>query len=51
METLQLSRGDVVRVEGKERKQTALIVLNDDNLDDRSARINRISRNNLLVRL
>lgn len=51
METLQLFRGDTVLVKGKKRKDTVLIVLADDDLDDGSARINRAVRNNLRVRL
>lgn len=51
METLQLFRGDTVLVKGKKRKDTVLIVLADDELDDGSARINRTVRTNLRVRL
>lgn len=51
METLQLFRGDTVLIKGKKRKDTVLIVLADDDLDDGSARINRTVRNNLRVRL
>ncbi|RPA77981.1 AAA ATPase [Ascobolus immersus RN42] len=50
METLQLFRGDTVLVKGKKRKQTVLLVLADDELDDSSARLNRVARNNLRVR-
>jgi hypothetical protein len=50
METLQLFRGDTVLVKGKKRKDTVLIVLADDDLDDGSARINRVVRNNLRVK-
>ena len=51
MKTLQLSRGDVALVKGKKRKDTILIVLLDDKLDDGFARINRVGRNNLRVKL
>ncbi|RPB29759.1 AAA ATPase [Terfezia boudieri ATCC MYA-4762] len=51
METLQLFRGDTVLVRGKKRKDTVLIVLADEDLDDGLARINRVVRNNLRVRL
>jgi len=51
MEMLQLFRGDTVLVKGKKRKDTVLIVLADDDLDDGSVRINRVIRNNLRVRL
>ena len=50
METLQLSRGDTVLVKGK-GKDTVLIILADENLDDGSARINSVGRNNLRVGL
>jgi hypothetical protein len=50
MDTLQLFRGDTVLVKGKKRKDTVLIVLADDDLDDGSARINRVVRNNLRVK-
>ena len=50
METLQLFRGDTVLVKGKKRKETVLIVLADDDLDDGSARINRVVRHNLRVK-
>lgn len=50
METLQLFRGDTVLVRGKMRKDTVLIVLADDDLDDGSARINRVVRHNLRVK-
>ena len=50
METLQLFRGDCVLVKGKKRRDTVLIVLADDDLEDGNARINRVVRNNLRVR-
>ena len=50
METLQLFRGDTVLVKGKKRKDTVLIVLADDALDDGSARMNRVVRHNLRVK-
>ncbi|MBE3050378.1 hypothetical protein IMZ48_49365 [Candidatus Bathyarchaeota archaeon] len=50
METLQLFRGDTVLVRGKKRKDTVLIVLADEELDDGSARINRVVRQNLRVK-
>jgi hypothetical protein len=50
MDTLQLFRGDTVLVKGKKRRDTVLIVLADDDLDDGSARINRVVRNNLRVK-
>lgn len=51
MELLQLFRGDTVLVKGKKRKDTVLIVLADDEMDDGVARVNRCVRNNLRVRL
>lgn len=50
MDALQLFRGDTVLVRGKKRKDTVLIVLADDELDDGSARINRVVRHNLRVK-
>jgi transitional endoplasmic reticulum ATPase len=50
MEALQLFRGDTVLVKGKKRKDTVLIVLADDELDDGSARMNRVVRHNLRVK-
>lgn len=37
-------------VKGKKRKDTVLIVLADDDLDDGSARMNRVVRHNLRVK-
>lgn len=51
MELLQLFRGDTVLVKGKKRKDTVLIVLADDDMEDGVARINRCVRGNLRVRL
>lgn len=51
MEILGLFRGDTVLVKGKKRKDTVLIVLADDDLDDGMARINRVVRTNIRVRL
>lgn len=51
METLGLFRGDTVLVKGKKRKDTVLIVLADDDLEDGMARINRVVRANIRVRL
>ena len=50
MNTLQFKGGDVVLVKGKKRKNTVLIVLEDDKLDNRSAGINRVVRQNLRVK-
>ncbi len=51
MEKLQLFRGDAVLVKGKKRKQTVLIAMADDDLDEGMCRMNRVSRNNVRVRL
>lgn len=51
MELLQLFRGDTVLVKGKKRRDTVLIVLADDDMEDGVARINRVVRSNLRVRL
>ncbi|ANZ77424.1 BA75_04399T0 [Komagataella pastoris] len=51
MELLQLFRGDTVLVKGKKRKDTVLIVLADDDIEDGACRVNRVVRNNLRVRL
>ncbi|CCH63064.1 hypothetical protein TBLA_0J00640 [Henningerozyma blattae CBS 6284] len=51
MDKLELFRGDTVLVKGKRRKDTVLIVLIDDDLDDGSCRVNRIVRNNLKIKL
>ncbi|CCE61403.1 hypothetical protein TPHA_0A03260 [Tetrapisispora phaffii CBS 4417] len=51
MDKLELFRGDTVLVKGKKRKDTVLIVLIDDDLEDGMCRVNRIVRNNLRIRL
>lgn len=51
MDILQLFRGDTILVKGKKRRDTVLIVLIDDELEDGMCRINRVIRNNLRVRL
>lgn len=51
LEKLQLFRGDTVLVKGKKRHDTVLIVLADEELADGVARVNRVVRGNLRVRL
>ncbi|KAH3663658.1 hypothetical protein OGAPHI_005059 [Ogataea philodendri] len=51
MELLQLFRGDAALIKGKKRKDTVLIVLADDDIEDGVCKINRVARNNLRVRL
>ncbi|KAF9974863.1 AAA ATPase cdc48 [Actinomortierella ambigua] len=51
MEKLQFFRGDMVLVKGKKRRDTVLIVLADDTVEDSKVRINKVVRQNLRVRL
>uniref|UniRef100_A0AAR2KM96 vesicle-fusing ATPase n=1 Tax=Pygocentrus nattereri TaxID=42514 RepID=A0AAR2KM96_PYGNA len=51
MEELQLFRGDTVVLRGRKRRQTVCIVLTDDTCGDERVRMNRVTRNNLRVRL
>lgn len=51
VEKLELFKGDTVNVKGKKRKETVLVVMVDDDIDDGSIRINRVVRKNLSVRL
>ncbi|KAG9066045.1 AAA ATPase cdc48 [Linnemannia hyalina] len=51
MEKLQFFRGDMVLVKGKKRRDTVLIVLADDSIEDSKVRINKVVRQNLRVRL
>ncbi|MEQ2167255.1 hypothetical protein GOODEAATRI_002233 [Goodea atripinnis] len=47
----QLFRGDTVVLRGRKRRQTVCIVLTDDTCGDERIRMNRVTRNNLRVRL
>ncbi|XP_051559504.1 transitional endoplasmic reticulum ATPase-like [Myxocyprinus asiaticus] len=51
MEELQLFRGDTVVLRGRKRRQTVCIVLTDDTCSNERVRMNRVTRNNLRVRL
>lgn len=51
MEKLGLFRGDTVLVKGKKRRDTVLIVLADDDIDETKVKVNKVVRNNLRVRL
>ncbi|KAJ3303931.1 AAA ATPase cdc48 [Kappamyces sp. JEL0829] len=51
METLQLFRGDTVLLKGKMRKDTVLIVLADDDIENNKIRVNKVVRTNLRIRL
>uniref|UniRef100_A0A671XA83 Transitional endoplasmic reticulum ATPase n=1 Tax=Sparus aurata TaxID=8175 RepID=A0A671XA83_SPAAU len=48
---LQLFRGDTVVLRGRKRRQTVCIVLTDDTCGEERIRMNRVTRNNLRVRL
>ncbi|KAM7418850.1 hypothetical protein PAMA_016124 [Pampus argenteus] len=50
-EELQLFRGDTVVLRGRKRRQTVCIVLTDNTCGDERLRMNRVTRNNLRVRL
>ncbi|KAM8772236.1 transitional endoplasmic reticulum ATPase isoform 1-T1 [Acanthopagrus schlegelii] len=50
-EELQLFRGDTVVLKGRKRRQTVCIVLTDDTCGEERIRMNRVTRNNLRVRL
>jgi transitional endoplasmic reticulum ATPase len=41
METLGLFRGDTVIIKGKKRRDTVLIVLADDDMENNKARVNK----------
>ncbi|KAI3644208.1 hypothetical protein MP228_010372 [Amoeboaphelidium protococcarum] len=51
MEKLELFRGDTVLVKGKKRRDTVLVALADDNMEDNKIRVNKVVRQNLRVRL
>nr|XP_028573113.1 transitional endoplasmic reticulum ATPase-like [Podarcis muralis] len=51
MEELHLFRGDTVLLKGKKRRETVCIVLTDDSCQNEKIRMNRVTRNNLRVRL
>ncbi|KAI9298651.1 transitional endoplasmic reticulum ATPase [Neoconidiobolus thromboides FSU 785] len=51
MDKLQLFRGDQILVKGKKRRDTVLIVISEDDIEDNKIRINKVVRNNLRVRL
>ncbi|GAA5918339.1 hypothetical protein JCM1841_002179 [Sporobolomyces salmonicolor] len=51
MELLQLFRGDTIIVRGKKRKDTVLIVLSSEDVDEGRIQINKVARNNLRVKL
>ncbi|EGG13171.1 cell division cycle protein cdc48 [Melampsora larici-populina 98AG31] len=51
MEILSLFRGDTIIVRGKKRKDTVLIVLSSDDVDEGKIQMNKVARNNLRVKL
>lgn len=51
MELLQLFRGDTIIVRGKKRKDTVLICLSSDDVDEGKIQMNKVARNNLRVKL
>ncbi|KAG6819838.1 hypothetical protein H0H93_008095 [Arthromyces matolae] len=51
MELLQLFRGDTIIVRGKKRRDTVLICLSSDEVEEGRIQINKVARNNLRVKL
>ncbi|KAH8920517.1 cell division cycle protein 48 [Atractiella rhizophila] len=51
METLGLFRGDTIIVKGKKRKDTVLIVLSSDDVDEGRIQMNKVARNNIRLKL
>ncbi|KAH0629617.1 hypothetical protein JD844_011828 [Phrynosoma platyrhinos] len=51
IEELHLFRGDTVLLKGKKHRETVCIVLTDDSCQNEKIRMNRVTRNNLRVRL
>ncbi|KZV61095.1 AAA ATPase [Peniophora sp. CONT] len=51
METLELFRGDTVIVRGKKRKDTVLICVSSDDVEEGRIQLNKVARNNLRVKL
>ncbi|KAL0576749.1 AAA ATPase cdc48 [Marasmius crinis-equi] len=51
METLQLFRGDTIIIRGKKRRDTVLICLSSDDVDEGKIQMNKVARNNLRVKL
>eukprot|EP00300_Choanocystis_sp_HF-7_P036227 c5174_g1_i1.p1 GENE.c5174_g1_i1~~c5174_g1_i1.p1 ORF type:complete len:825 (+),score=209.47 c5174_g1_i1:69-2477(+) len=48
---LELFRGDTILVKGKKRKDTVLVVLSDDEMEDGKIRLNKVVRKNLRIHL
>jgi transitional endoplasmic reticulum ATPase len=51
MELLQLFRGDTIIVRGKKRRDTVLICLSSDEVEEGRIQVNKVARNNLRVKL
>jgi len=51
LEALGLFRGDTVICRGKKRKDTVLIVLSSDDVDEGKIQLNKVARHNLRVKL
>lgn len=51
MEALQLFRGDTIIIRGKKRKDTVLICLSSDDVDEGKVQMNKVARHNLRVKL
>merc|ERR1712093_822448 len=51
LESLGLFRGDTIICRGKKRKDTVLIVLSSDEVDEGKIQLNKVARNNLRVKL
>ncbi|KAK7437350.1 AAA ATPase cdc48 [Stygiomarasmius scandens] len=51
METLQLFRGDTIIIRGKKRRDTVLICLSSDKVEEGRIQMNKVARNNLRVKL
>ena len=51
METLSLFRGDTIIVKGKKRRDTVLICLSSDDVEEGRIQMNKVARNNLRVKL
>ncbi|KCV73432.1 cell division cycle protein 48 [Fonticula alba] len=51
IEELELFNGDTILVRGKKRRDTALVVMGDENCEVGKCRINKVVRSNLRVRL
>jgi transitional endoplasmic reticulum ATPase len=51
MELLQLFRGDTIIVRGKKRRDTVLICLSSDDVEEGRIQMNKVARNNLRVKL